>query len=234
VQPEITWQPLPDTLLNTAPTDPAAIVVSRGSLRLALIAALQHLPPRQRAVLILRDVLGWRAAEVAELLGTTTVAVKSTLQRARAQLDQVAPVEDEIVESAGLDHQVLLDQYMAAFENVDIAALLRLLRQDAELEMPPLLTWFTGREAVGRFIGSHVFVAPDAMRMVPTRGNGQPAVAAYLRDHDGIRAHAVQVLTATATGIARIVAFLDPNLFARFGLPQVHPTAAVAASTRPH
>jgi RNA polymerase sigma-70 factor (ECF subfamily) len=147
----------------------------------------------------------------------------------------VAPVEDQIVESAEPDHRVLLDQYMAAFENADIAALLRLLRLDAELEMPPLLTWFTGREAVGRFIGSHIFGAPDAMRMVPTRANGQPAVAAYLRDHDGIhRAHAVQVLTATATGIARIVAFLDPNLFAMFGLPQVHPIAAVAASTRPH
>jgi RNA polymerase sigma-70 factor (ECF subfamily) len=229
-QPEIKWlQPLPGALLDAVSADPAAIVASRGSVRLALIAALQLLPARQRAVLILRDVLAWRAAEVAELLGTTTVAVKSALQRARAQLEQVAPVEDQLVEPGEPDLRALLDQYMSAFENADITALMRLLRDDAELEMPPFSTWFSGREAVGRFVAAQIFGPPGALRMVPTTANGQPAGAAYRRDDDGVhRAHGVHVLTVTATGIARIVAFLDPSIFPRFGLPEVHPSMAVA------
>ena len=230
-RPEVGWlQPIPDALLAGSPADPAAVVVSRDSLRLALIAALQHLPPRQRAVLILRDVLAWRAAEVADLLDTTTVAVKSTLQRARAQLGQVAPVEDSIAEPAEAELRALLDRYVAAFENADVAALVRLLRDDVELEMPPTPDWFAGRPAVVRFFASHVLVEPGAFRLVVTEANGQPAVAAYRRDGDGVwRAHAVQVLTATAGGIARIVVFLDPGLFGRFGLPQVHPDRAGAA-----
>jgi RNA polymerase sigma-70 factor (ECF subfamily) len=233
---EIAWlQPIPDALLETVSADPATIVVSRGSLRLALIAALQHLPARQRVVLILRDVLAWRAAEVAELLGTTTAAVKSALQRARARLEEAAPVEDQVVEPAGADQRALLDRYMAAFEAADIAGLLQLLREDAQWEMPPLPAWFAGPQAIGRFLASQLFGAPRAWRMVPTRANGQPAFAAYLRGPDGsYHAHAIQVLTVTAAGIARVVAFLDPSLFVLFDLPATHDAAApAAASTSP-
>jgi len=234
-QPEMAWlQPIPDALLTSAETDPAAIVAARGSLRLALVAALQHLPARQRVVLILRDVLAWPAAEVAELLGTTTAAVKSALQRARARLEQATPTEDQIVEPAGPAQRALLDLYMAAFEAADMAALMRLLREDAEWEMPPLPTWFASREAIGRFLARQVFGAPRAWRMVATSANGQPAVAAYLRGGEGgYDAHAIQVLTVTATGIARVVAFLDPSLFVTFDLPTSYDAAPSAASTGP-
>jgi RNA polymerase sigma-70 factor (ECF subfamily) len=232
---EVAWlQPIPDALLEAAAGDPATIVASRAGLRLALIAVLQHLPARQRVVLILRDVLAWRAAEVAELLGTTTVAVKSALQRARARLEQTAPTEDRVVEPVGADQRALLDRYMAAFEAADIAALLRLLREDAQWEMPPLPAWFAVRQAIGRFLASQVFGAPRAWRMVPTRANGQPAFATYLRGPDGgYHAHAIQVVTVTAAGIARVVAFLDPSLFALFGLPATHDAAAPAAAAAP-
>ena len=234
-RPEVAWlQPNPDALLATASGDPAAIVASRAGTRLALIASLQHLPARQRAVLILRDVLAWRAAEVAELLGTTTAAVKSALQRARARLEEAAPAEDQLVEPAGADQRALLDRYMKAFQDADIAALLRLLREDAQWEMPPLPAWFAGREAIGRFLASQVFGAPRAWRMVPTSANGQPAFATYLCGPDGgYHAHAIQVLTVTATGIARVVAFLDPSLFGAFGLPATHDAAAPAAAAAP-
>jgi RNA polymerase sigma-70 factor (ECF subfamily) len=235
-QPEVAWlQPMPDALLGAAPADPATIVAARAGLRLAMVAALQHLPARQRAVLILRDVLSWRAAEVAELLDTTTAAVNSALQRARAQLEQAAPVEDEVVEPAEPDRRVLLDRYMAAFENADITALLRVLRDDAVLEMPPLPTWFSGSEAIGRFFSSQVFTQAGDTRMVLTAANGQPAFAAYRRGQDGIhRAHGVHVLTVTATGISRIVAFLGPNLFTAFGLAETCGDAPVAVSTPRH
>lgn len=132
---DVPWlQPLPDALV-----DPATVVAARGSLRLALVAALQNLPARQRTVLILRDVLAWRAPEVAALLGTSTAAVKSTLQRARARLDEVAPDEDLVTEPDGPEDRELLDRYMAAFEHADMDALLGLLQDGVELEMPP--TW---------------------------------------------------------------------------------------------
>ena len=227
-RPEVAWlQPIPDALLATASADPATIVASRAGTRLALIASLQHLPARQRVVLILRDVLAWRAAEVAELLGTTTAAVKSAWQRARARLEEAAPAEDQVVEPVGADQRGLLDRYMAAFEAADVGTLIRLLREDAQWEMPPLPAWFAGREAIGRFLESQVFGAPRAWRMVATGANGQPAFAAYLRGPDGAyHAHAIQVLTVTAAGIERVVVFLDPGLFGTFGLPATHDAAA--------
>jgi RNA polymerase sigma-70 factor, ECF subfamily len=236
-RPEVAWlQPIPGALLETAVADPATIVASRASIRLALIAALQYLPARQRVVLILRDVLAWRAAEVAELLGTTTAAVKSALQRARARLEQAPPVEDQVAEPAGPDQRALLDRYMAAFEDADIAGLLRLLREDAQWEMPPLPAWFAGRQTIGRFLASQVFGAPRVWRLVATSANGQPAFATYLRGTDGgYHAHAIQVLTVTAAGVARVVTFLDPSLFVTFDLPATYDAAApVAASTPPH
>jgi RNA polymerase sigma-70 factor (ECF subfamily) len=227
-RPEVPWlQPIPDALVaaqaSRAPetADPASVVASRESMRLALIAALQYLPARQRAVLILRDVLGWRAAEVADLLGTSTAAANSVLQRARARLEQAAPAPDEMREPSDPGDRALLGRYAAAFENADITALMRLLRDDAVLEMPPQPTWFSGRERVGAFLQSRVLGEPGAFRMIPTSANGQPAFAAYLRDHDGVhRAHAIQVLTLTGSRVARIVSFNDAGLVTTFGLPQ--------------
>jgi len=160
--------------------------VSRAGIRLAFVAALQHLSARQRAMLIMRDVLQWPAAEVAELLGTTTTAVNSGLRRARAQLAQAMPAEDELAEPAEPDQRALLDRFAAAFENADVSGLAELLREDVALEMPPLLTWFTGRRAVARFFAaSPVFAAPGQLRLVPVMANGQPAFAAYQRGPDG-------------------------------------------------
>ncbi len=234
-QADIPWlQPIPDTLVSTDPADPASIVGSRTSVRLALVAALQYLPARQRAVLILRDVLRWRAAEVAELLGTTTTAVNSMLQRAREQLSQLAPAQDEIREPAEPAQRRLLNQYAAAFENADVAALTKLLRDDAVLEMPPMLTWFAGREQVVRFLAAQVLRQPGQFTMIPISANGQPGFAEYLRGRDGVRrAYGVQVITATATGIAHVVAFINqPELFPLFGLPPALPPATATAGHR--
>jgi RNA polymerase sigma-70 factor (ECF subfamily) len=230
-QPEVPWlQPIPDALFGAEPADPASIVTSRMSMRLALIAALQYLPPRQRAVLILRDVLRWRAAEVAELLGVSTAAVNGVLQRARAQLERVAPAEDEIHEPADPGDRALLGRYAAAFENADITALMQLLRDDAVFEMPPIPTWFTGRELIGRFLQTWVLDQPGDFRMIPTAANGQPALAAYMRGHDGVHhAHGIQVLTTAASRVTRVVSFNDPGLVAIFGLPQALPAAPAAA-----
>jgi RNA polymerase sigma-70 factor, ECF subfamily len=115
---------------------------------------------------------------------------------------------------------VLVDQYAAAFENADVTALVRLLRADAVFEMPPVPTWFAGRDQIGRFLAARVLREPGGLRMIPTGANGQPALAAYQRGNDGrYRAYVVQVLTCTTAGVARVVAFRDPGLFARFGLP---------------
>jgi len=229
-EPGVAWlQPIPDALLTGAQDDPATIVATRGSVRLALVAALQHLPARQRAVLILRDVLAWRAGEVADVLDTTTAAVNSALQRARAQLADVAPVEDEVSEPDEPAHRELLDRYMAAFENADVAELTRLLRHDVQVEMPPYRTWFAGIDAVGPFLAARA--AAHRWRMVPTRANGQPAVVSYLARPDGsYRNHSVQVLTVLDGRITRIVAFQDPGLFATFGLPLTPPAGRVAAA----
>jgi RNA polymerase sigma-70 factor (ECF subfamily) len=202
-------------------------------MRLALIAALQYLPARQRAVLILRDVLRWRAAEVADLLGTTTAAVNGMLQRARARLEQAAPDQDEILEPADPADRALLDRYAAAFQNADITAVMQLLREDAVFEMPPEPAWFAGRELIGRFLQSRVLTEPGRFQMIPTAANGQPAFAAYLRDHDGVyRAHSICVLTTAASRVARVTSFNDAGLFATFGLPQAAPAAAALVPVR--
>jgi RNA polymerase sigma-70 factor (ECF subfamily) len=229
---DLPWlEPFPEVMFGTQPADPSAIAASRAGMRLAFVAALQYLSAKQRAVLILRDVLDWPAAEAAELLGTTTTAVNSALRRARAQLEQALPAEEELAEPAGQDWSELVGRYVAAFENADLAALVAMLREDVALEMPPILTWFSGREAVAKFFGSQVFGMTGPVRMVTTSANGQPAVAVYQRgDGGGYHAHAVHVLTVTATGIARIVVFLEPRLFTKFGLPQVH-GAVPAGST---
>jgi RNA polymerase sigma-70 factor, ECF subfamily len=221
-KPEIPWlQPIPDLLLGSESPDPATIVSSRTSVRLAFVAALQLLPPRQRAALILRDVLAWRSHEVADFLDTSPAAVNSALQRARAQMTEQMPAEEDIVEPEQSDQRAVLDSYVAAFEGSDMSALTRLLHRDAVLEMPPFLSWFAGRDALRRFFA--VIWArrkSGAWRMVPTRANRQPAAVAYVRGEDGqLRAHSVQVFTIRPQGIERIVAFLEPGLFERFGMP---------------
>jgi RNA polymerase sigma-70 factor (ECF subfamily) len=218
-QPEVPWlEPIPNALFGRRPADPAATVESRQSMRLAFIAALQHLPARQRAVLILRDVLAWRAGEVAELLDTTTIAVNSTLQRARAHLALVAPTEEDTAEPTDPGLRSLIDQYAAAFEKADIVTLTRLLTRDAVFEMPPFATWFTGREIIRRFLGPRLGL-PGHFRALPTMANDQPALALYTRVPSGIyRPHAVQVLTPTPEGISHIITFQDSRLFAVFGM----------------
>jgi RNA polymerase sigma-70 factor (ECF subfamily) len=213
-------EPLPDALT------PETAFNARHSVRLAVATALQELPARQRAVLILRDVVQFSAAEVAELLETTPSAVNSALQRARAHLADVAPNEEDVAEPDDTDRRELLDRYCAAFENADLAALTELLQTDVRLEMPPLPVWFTGRDAVTRFLAQRAFAEPGDMVLVPTAANGQPAVAEYRRAPDNVmRAHSIHVITGGATGIAGIagiagiVVFLDPELFSVFGLP---------------
>ena len=210
-------QPAPDALFGA--DDPATIVAGRAGVRLAFIAALQYLPARQRAVLTLRDVLAFRTAEVAEMLDTTTAAVDSALRRARAHLAEAGPVEDDLAEPDEETQRTLLDGYVDAFTRADPDALVNLLRADVELEMPPIPTWFTGRQAVVGFLASRVLRRTDQWRMVPTRANGQPALVAYERTGDGrYEAHGVEVLTLIGDRIARITAIQRPGLVPTFGL----------------
>jgi RNA polymerase sigma-70 factor (ECF subfamily) len=225
---ELAWlQPMPDTLVTAESDDPAVIAAMRDSLRLALIASFQYLPPRQRAVLLLREVLAFPADDVARMLGTSTVAVKSALQRARARLSDVAPADRQIAEPTEPAARALLEAYIAAFETADAAALERLLCRDAMLELPPSSVWYAGGEAIATAVAGLGY--PGEWRMVPTAANGQPAAAVYRRCADGAdrrgadgsyRAYGIVVLTVSTTGIARIVVFGDPGLLGRFGLPQ--------------
>jgi RNA polymerase sigma-70 factor, ECF subfamily len=226
--PEVPWlQPFPDALVTAEHEDPAAVAASRAGTRLALVAAMQYLSARQRAMLILRDVLEWPAAEVAELLDTTTTAVNSGLRRARAQLAQALPAEDELAEPGEADRRAVLERFAAAFESADVDALAKLLAEDAALEMPPLLTWFAGREAVMGFLAANALTAPGRFRLVPVTANGQAAFAVYQREPDGVyHAYAVTVLTVTTAGITRIVTFLSPGLVGLFGLPREYGAAA--------
>jgi RNA polymerase sigma-70 factor (TIGR02960 family) len=214
--PEIPWlQPIPDFLFTAAPIDPATAVVERQTMRLALVGALQELPPRQRAVLILRDVLQWRTAEVAELLEMTTAAVNSTLQRARAR---VPLSEDNLTEPVEPQQRALLDRYTKAFETADVDQLVAVLTEDARWEMPPIATWFEGRETILAFLAQQMRTIGPA-ELVATSANGQPAFAVYARGHDGAhQPHALHLLTITPKGISRIVAFHGPGLFPLFGL----------------
>jgi RNA polymerase sigma-70 factor (ECF subfamily) len=189
-------------------------------------------------VLILRDVLRWRAAEVAELLGTTTTGVNRTLQRARARLEQAAPDQDQIHEPAHPQDRAVLDRFAAAFQNADVTAVVRLLRKDAVFEMPPEVTWFAGRELIGRFLRSQVLTEPGRFQMIPVAANGQPALAAYMRGLDGgYQAHSICVLTTVASRVTRVTSFNDPALFAPFGLPPAIPAVpavpAAAAAALP-
>jgi len=215
-EPEIPWlQPLPDAAVaDPASDDPATIADRRETTRLAFVAALQQLPARQRAALLLRDVLTLSAAETAEVLELTVPAVNSALQRARAQL----PNRQEDAVASTIDQRVV-EQYVAAFEATDIDLLAGLLRRDVRLEMPPIPTWFSGYDDVLSFFAERVMTGV-ARRLLPIQANGGPGVAAYVRQADGtFAAHSIQVLEIEDGGISCVYAFLDRSLFTAFGLP---------------
>jgi len=220
---EVPWlQPLPGRYLLRDQADPQARAAERDGVRLALVAAMQLLPPRQRAVLVLRDVLEFSAAEVAAQLNASVAAVNSALQRARAALAGAAPREDALREPDDRTVQQTIERYIRAFEAADVDTLVTLLTDDAVLEMPPLPLWYFGRVNYGRFIARVFAMRGTAWRMVPTAANGQPAIAAYCADDAGVpRLHTLQVLTVTTRGIAHDVVFQDPEVFAAFELDPV-------------
>jgi RNA polymerase sigma-70 factor (TIGR02960 family) len=182
------------------------------------VAVLQYLPPRQRVVLILRDVLGWSAAEVAALLDLSVAAVNSALQRARSHL----PAKNEsLVQPSEPRQRELLDRYVAAFQNADVAGLVAVLTEDAVFEMPPFLTWFAGSPAIGGFLGARMRVFGNTP-VIRTTANGQPAVALYPPAAGGQhRLHALHVLTVESRGISRVVSFQDVDALRHFDLPHL-------------
>ncbi|WP_308163031.1 sigma-70 family RNA polymerase sigma factor [Nocardia alni] len=222
---DVEWLgPLPDSLITSESDDPAAVAATRDSLRLALIAALQHLSGRQRAVLLLRDVLNFSAPEVADLLDTSTAAVKSTLQRARAHLDELATTARGPARPTTTEAHALLAEYIAAFENSDAAALERILHRDAVIEMPPSRTWFSGKRICAVFLAEQAVGEPGDWLMLPTSVNGQPAAAAYHRDANGVHIpYGVAVLSTTPDAITCISVFGDPELVRRCGFGDAPP-----------
>ncbi len=214
---EVPWlEPLPQLT-----DDPADIVGSRESVRLAFVAALQHLSPRQRAVLLLRDVLQWKSAEVAATIGTTTTAVNSLLQRARSQLDAVGPSPgDRLAAPDSAEAQDLLARYIAAFETYDIDRLVELFTDEAIWEMPPYVGWYRGARDIITLIHQQCPAeSAGDMRLLPLIANGQPGAAMYMRAGDVHVPFQLHVLDVRSDGVAHVVAFLDDTLFTKFGLP---------------
>jgi RNA polymerase sigma-70 factor, ECF subfamily len=226
--PEITWlEPLPD-VPGEHPSDPSVIVASRDSVRLAFVAALQHLPARQRAVLVLREVLQWKAAEVGEAIGVSTAAVNSLLQRARAQLDEIQPsADDDVTAPESPEARELLAKYVAAFETYDMEALARLFTEDAIFEMPPFDGWYRGPHDIVMLSKTHCPAqGAGDMRFISTTANDQPAAALYMLNretgrHEEFQLHVLQVRSG---GVSHVVAFhAGDGMFARFGLPEFLP-----------
>ncbi len=215
-QPEVPWlEPIPDAAVQ---------VEEKDTIRLAFVAALQHLPARQRAVLILRDVLRWSAAEVAEALDTTAVAVNSALQRAHAQLDKQRPTPDATsVELTDAQRQ-LLDQYVEAFWHKDIDRIVSLLTAEATWEMPPFTGWYSGSTTIGELIDTQCPGGSHDMPMIATSANGQPAYGLYMRNPDGsFRPFQLQVLELEGDRVRHVSAFHGAEVFRRFGLPDALP-----------
>jgi RNA polymerase sigma-70 factor, ECF subfamily len=217
--PEAAWvQPIPDDRVLPESGDPAELAAAKESVRLAFITALQYLPARQRAVLILREVLRWQASEVAELLDTTVASVNSALQRARATMsarEGDTPAGDVVTG----DQRELLTRYVDAFERYDINSLVTLLRDDAIMSMPPYDFWLTGPDEMGKW-----FLGPGCgcrgSRLVATEANGCAAFGAYRQDPDGGHMpFGIQVIEVTGDRITGHHNFVDPSLFPAFGLP---------------
>ena len=219
--PETAWlEPMPDSRVVPAGGDPAEVAVARESVRLAFVAALQHLPPRQRAVLILREVLRWSAEEVAELLGSTVASVNSALQRARATLAAGTVSLDRPSEPMSEAHRALLGRYVDAFERYDMDALTALLREDATWSMPPYDLWLqTHLDIVKWCLGPGI--ACRGSRLIATEANGSPAFGHYKPDpNGGYSAWSLQVLEVSGDRIDGITFFLDTaRFFPMFGLP---------------
>src|SRR5262245_52459413 len=219
--PEVTWiGPVPDGTVVSATADPAEVADERESIRLALIAALQHLPPKQRAVLILREVLAWKAAEVAELLGTTVASVNSALQRARATLDVIDLSATDRFDPTDDDQRALLRRYVDAFERYDMDALTSLLHEDATWNMPPYELWLQTHEDVRAWcLGPGI--GCEGSRLIAVEANGSPAFGQYKPGAPGIlEPWSLQVVEMRGGSIAGITFFLDTErLFPLFGLP---------------
>ena len=214
--PEIPWlEPVPDA---------AVVVAERDSIRLAFVAALQHLPARQRAVLILRDVLRWSAAEVAEALETTTPAVNSALQRAHAQLADRHLSEESVEPDLTPEQQDLLERYVEAFWRKDIDRIVSLLTAEATWEMPPFTGWYSGSTTIGELIATQCPGGCYDMPMIATSANGQPAYGLYMRTQEGgFVPFQLQVLELDGDRVRHVSAFHGAEVFARFGLPESLP-----------
>jgi len=216
---ESVWiEPFPDERLAVD-----ASYEQREAVELAFIAALQYLPARQRAVLILRDVLGFSAREVAEALDATPVAIDSALQRAHKAVDERMPAHTQQATLRALDDETLrttVDRYRDAWERADVDAVKAMLAEDAILAMPPHPEWYTGREAIGEFLRRRPFRVPRRERMVATRANGQLAFAHYTWREDRFTGHAIGILTLRGAEIAELTFFRSPEVLARFGLPE--------------
>jgi RNA polymerase sigma-70 factor, ECF subfamily len=223
--PDGRWlEPVPDHLVIDERGDPADVAAARQSVRLALVAALQLLPARQRGALILCEVLAWPAADAAALLQVSTPAVKSLLQRARARLAAASPTDDGLTEPTDAGARRVLDAYMDAFERSDIGAMERLLADDAVLEMTGTRTWFAGKATCLPFIATQAIGAAGEWRLLPIRANGQLGAAAYRLGDDGRhRAFAIVVLATTSSALRRITLFGGEASFHAFDLPDVVP-----------
>jgi RNA polymerase sigma-70 factor, ECF subfamily len=221
---DLPWlQPYPDRLLDESP-GPGDTVVARETIELAFLAAIQHLPPRQRAVLLLRDALDWSANETAAVLDMSAAAANSALQRARATMKERLPATRlEWATAAGAEdaERSLLQSYMDAFERHDESQLVSLLREDVRLAMPPHPTWYEGREAVAAFFAGRAF-APESEphRLVPTRANRQPAFGVYRGEGADARPFAINLLVLEFGLITDLHFFKYPELFPAFGLPK--------------
>lgn len=219
--PETTWiQPIPDSRLVPADGDPAEMAEVRDSVRLAFVAALQHLPPRQRAVLILREVLRWKATEVADLLGTTVPSVNSALQRARSTLAAAGVTATDPAKPMDDAQRALLARYVDAFERYDLDSLTSLLREDATWSMPPYELWLQSHEDIRRWcLGPGI--GCRGSRLIPTTANGSPSFGQYKPSAaGGLEPWSLQVLEISDGRIAGITFFLDTaTLFPLFGLP---------------
>ncbi|ARE74944.1 sigma-70 family RNA polymerase sigma factor [Streptomyces sp. NPDC059558] len=223
-RPEVTWlEPVPDGRVLPQTADPAEMALAKESVRLAFVAALQHLPAKQRAVLILREVLAWKADEVARLLETTTASVNSALQRARATLAGQALRDSEPADPLDADQAQLLARYLSAFEAYDISRLTALLHEDAVLSMPPFDLWLQGHEDIAAW-HLNQGIGCKGSRLVPTTANGMPAFGQYRPREDGRPGHtpwALQVLEISDGKIVGLNAFLDTaRWFPLFGLPE--------------
>jgi RNA polymerase sigma-70 factor, ECF subfamily len=220
---DLPWlQPYPDRLVADDP-EPGDALVARETIELAFLAAIQHLPPRQRAVLILRDALDWSTAEVAAVLEMSVAATNSALQRARATMKEQLPAERldwATAADAEENERSLLQRYVEAFERHDDSGLVQLLREDVRLAMPPHPTWYDGLEAVAAFLAGVAFAPGSAAhRFVPTRANGQPAFGVYRGEGADATPFAINVVRIDAGAVAEMHFFKYPELFPAFGLP---------------